>query len=480
MGLKEKLIRRDKYVWELPKETVEGQKVPVILYLSDVLFEQLEEDAIRQAANAATLPGVQKAIYVMPDVHVGYGFPVGGVMATHTKTGIISPGSIGYDINCGVRLIATNLKAIDIAPKIKEIMKEVLKNVPAGVGSTSDIKLSKSQMKEVLVRGAGWAIDYGFGFPEDLQHIEGFGALPNADPDKASKEAYERGSDELGTVGSGNHFVEIQAVETIYDEIAAEKLGIWEGQVVIMVHSGSRGFGHQVCTDYLRIALKARDKYKIKLPDPQLACMPFSSPEGQDYFKAMNAAANYAFANRQIIGFKTANTVRKFLGISWEEFGYRLIYDHAHNIGKVEKHKVNGKELEVVVHRKGATRAFPPHNPEVPPAYRDIGQPVIIPGDMGRASFLLVGQPKSMDMSFGTACHGAGRVMSRRQAKKFVKEVGFEKVIGNLVVVARGKGTIMEEIPQAYKDVTEVVRVIDELGIAKAVAKLKPLGTLKG
>ncbi|WP_461832074.1 RtcB family protein, partial [Aquifex sp.] len=414
------------------------------------------------------------------DVHVGYGFPVGGVMATHTKTGIISPGSIGYDINCGVRLIATNLKAIDIAPKIKEIMKEVLKNVPAGVGSTSDIKLSKSQMKEVLVRGAGWAIDYGFGFPEDLQHIEGFGALPNADPDKASKEAYERGSDELGTVGSGNHFVEIQAVETIYDEIAAEKLGIWEGQVVIMVHSGSRGFGHQVCTDYLRIALKARDKYKIKLPDPQLACMPFSSPEGQDYFKAMNAAANYAFANRQIIGFKTANTVRKFLGISWEEFGYRLIYDHAHNIGKVEKHKVNGREVEVVVHRKGATRAFPPHNPEVPPAYRDIGQPVIIPGDMGRASFLLVGQPKSMDMSFGTACHGAGRVMSRRQAKKFVKEVGFEKVIGNLVVVARGKGTIMEEIPQAYKDVTEVVRVIDELGIAKAVAKLKPLGTLKG
>ncbi|GAB6064996.1 RtcB family protein [Aquifex pyrophilus] len=480
MSLKEKLIRRDKYIWELPEGTIEGQKVPVILYLSDLLFEQLEEDAIRQAANAATLPGVQKAIYVMPDVHVGYGFPVGGVMATHTKTGIISPGSIGYDINCGVRLIATNLKAVDIVPRIKEIMNEVLRNVPAGVGSTSEIKLSKSQMKEVLVRGAGWAIDYGFGFPEDLQHIEGFGALPNADPDKASNEAYARGSDELGTVGSGNHFVEIQAVEAIYDEDAAQKLGIWEGQVVIMVHSGSRGFGHQVCTDYLRVALKVRDKYKIKLPDPQLACMPFSSPEGQDYFKAMNAAANYAFANRQILGFKTANTVRKFLGISWEEFGYRLIYDHAHNIGKVEKHRVNGQEVEVVVHRKGATRAFPPHNPEVPPAYRDIGQPVIIPGDMGRASFLLVGQPKSMEMSFGSACHGAGRVMSRRQAKKFVKEVGLEKVIGNLVVVARGKGTIMEEIPQAYKDVTEVVRVIDELGIAKAVAKLKPLGTLKG
>jgi len=382
--------------------------------------------------------------------------------------------------NCGVRLIATNLKAVDVAPRIKEIMNNMLKNVPAGVGSTSDIKLSKSQMKEVLVKGAGWAVEHGFGFPEDLQHIEGFGALPNADPDKASHEAYDRGSDELGTVGSGNHFVEVQAVEQIYEPEIAEKLDIWEGQVMIMVHSGSRGFGHQVCTDYLRVALKVRDKYKIKLPDPQLACMPFNSPEGQSYFRAMNAAANYAFANRQILGFKAANTVRKTLGISWEEFGYRLIYDHAHNIGKVEKHEVDGRKVEVIVHRKGATRAFPPYNPEVPPAYREVGQPVIIPGDMGRASFLLVGQPNSMKMSFGTACHGAGRVMSRRQAKKYVKEVGLEKVIGNLVVVARGKGTIMEEIPQAYKDVTEVVRVIDELGIAKAVARLKPLGTLKG
>lgn len=382
--------------------------------------------------------------------------------------------------NCGVRLIATNLKAIDIAPKIKQIMNEILRNVPAGVGSTSDIKLSESQLKEVLVKGAGWAVNYGFGFTEDLKHIEGYGALPNADPDKASKEAYERGSDELGTVGSGNHFVEIQAVEEIYDEDTAKKLGLWKGQVTIMVHSGSRGFGHQVCTDYLKVSLKAARKYGIELPDPQLACVPFSSPEGQDYFKAMNAAANYAFANRQILGFKTADTLRKLLGMSWEEFGYRLIYDHAHNIAKVERHKVGNKEVEVVVHRKGATRAFPPYNPEIPPAYRDIGQPVIIPGDMGRASYLLVGQSKSMDMSFGTACHGAGRVMSRRKAKQFVHEQGLEKVLGDLVVVARGKGTIMEEIPQAYKDVSEVVRVIDALGIAKVVAKLKPLGTLKG
>ncbi len=382
--------------------------------------------------------------------------------------------------NCGVRLIATNLRSKDIADRVKEIMQEVLRNVPAGVGSTGDIKLSRSSMEEVLVKGARWAVEHGYGFEEDLEHIESFGALPDADPNKASHEAYERGSDELGTVGSGNHFVEVQFVEEIYDEEVAQKLGIYEGQVTIMVHSGSRGFGHQVCTDYLKVAVRVLPKYGIELPDPQLACMPFLSNEGQDYFKAMCAAANYAFANRQILGFKTANTVRRFLGLSWEEFGYRLIYDHAHNIAKVEDHKVGNRMKRVVVHRKGATRAFPPFNPEVPPAYREVGQPVIIPGDMGRASYLLVGQQGSMEKSFGTACHGAGRVMSRRAAKRFVKEQGLEKVIAGLTVVARGKGTIMEEIPQAYKDVSEVVRVINDLGIAKVVARLRPMGTLKG
>ena len=382
--------------------------------------------------------------------------------------------------NCGVRLIATNLSSAEVAPKIKEIMNEVLRNVPAGVGSTGDIKLSRTSMEEVLVKGARWAIEHGYGFEEDTDHIESFGALPDADPSKASKEAYERGSDELGTVGSGNHFVEIQVVEEIYDEEVAQKVGLREGQVTIMVHSGSRGFGHQVCTDYLKVALSSLPKYGIELPDPQLACMPFLSNEGQSYFRAMCAAANYAFANRQILGFKTANTVRRYLGLSWEDFGYRLIYDHAHNIAKVEEHDVGGRTKKVVVHRKGATRAFPPFSPEVPPAYRDVGQPVIIPGDMGRASYLLVGQPDSMKMSFGTACHGAGRVMSRRKAKKFVKEQSLERVIAGLTVVARGRGTIMEEIPQAYKDVTEVVRVINDLGIAKVVARLKPLGTLKG
>ncbi len=480
MSLKEKLVRKGEYVWEIPAGTVEGQKVPVILYISDALFQHLEEDALRQAVNAATLRGVQKAIYVMPDVHVGYGFPVGGVMATDVETGIISPGSIGYDINCGVRLIATNLHSKDIVPRIKEIMKEILEEIPAGVGSRSKLKLSKSSMREVLTKGARWAVEHGFGFEEDLEHIESFGAIPGADPDKASKEAFERGADELGTVGSGNHFVEIQMIEEIYDEEIARKMGLFLGQVMIMVHSGSRGFGHQVCTDYLKVAVKSLSKYGIKLPDPQLACMPFKSKEGQNYFKAMCAAANYAFANRQILGFRTANTLRKFLGISWEEFGYKLIYDHAHNIGKIEEHKIGNKVKRVIVHRKGATRAFPPHNPEVPPAYRDIGQPVIIPGDMGRASYLLVGQKDAMNMSFGTACHGAGRLMSRRKAKKFVKEQGLEKVIAGLTVVARGKGTIMEEIPQAYKDVSEVVRVIHELGIARMVVKLKPLGTLKG
>jgi tRNA-splicing ligase RtcB len=480
MALKEKILRKGEYVWELPKGSIEGQRVPVVIYVSEELFETLEEEAIRQAVNAATLPGVVKAVYVMPDVHVGYGFPVGGVMATDARTGIISPGSVGYDINCGVRLIATRLRSSEIVPKIKEIMNEILKNVPAGVGSTSDLKLSRSSMEEVLVEGARWAVRQGFGFEEDLKHIEGGGSLPGADPYKASKEAYERGSRELGTVGSGNHFVELQVVEEVYDEETAQRLGLFVGQVTITVHSGSRGFGHQVCTDYLKVAVKAQSRYGIELPDPQLACMPFSSEEGQSYFGAMKAAANYAFANRQILGFKTANTLRKFLGISWEDLGYRVVYDHAHNIAKVERHKVGNRLMEVVVHRKGATRAFPPYSPDIPEDYRDIGQPVIIPGDMGRASYLMVGQPPSMEESFGSACHGAGRVMSRRQAKKFVKERGLEKVIGGLTVVARGKGTVMEEIPQAYKDVSEVVRVIHNLGIAKTVARLRPLGTLKG
>ncbi len=480
MGLKEELVQIQPFVYELPENTVQGQRVPVYFYLSDRLFELLEEDAIRQAANAGTLRGVKKAIYVMPDVHVGYGFPVGGVMATDPEEGIISPGSVGYDINCGVRLIATNLTADKVYLVRRELMGEVLRNVPAGVGSTGRIKLSKSLMEEVAIKGARWAVEQGFGFLEDLEHIESGGALPGADPSKVSKEAYERGSDELGTVGSGNHFVEVQAVDEIYDEEIAERLGLRLGQVCIMVHSGSRGFGHQVCVDYLKTAREALRKYQIDIPDMQLACMPFSSPEGQAYFSAMNSAANYAFANRQILGFLTADTIRRFFGFSWEELGYKLVYDLAHNIAKLERHKIDGKVSKLVVHRKGATRAFPPFNPEVPPAYKELGQPVLIPGDVGRYSFLLVGQGKSMEVSFGTACHGAGRLMSRTKAKEFVKKEGLEKVLGDLVVVARGKETVAEEIPQAYKDVSEVVKVVDRLAIAKLVLKLKPLGTLKG
>jgi len=848
MGLKERLIRRGDYIWVLPEGSEEGQRVPVVLYVSPALFELLEEEALRQAANAAALKGVQKAIYVMPDVHVGYGFPVGGVMATDAEEGIISPGSVGYDINClpegtgvlssfgytfriedfsgqrllglspegirevqpvlhfrkragelirirtllgytlkltpdhpvltksgmteakrlemgasvaiypfkgvayeepqnllllettgssgadaelekcellplstrneklpyllrlmgyiilrgtlrngrlhitcrpeereelvrdldavgfppegnlvlrveseafplllqslgvepgspspeiprwilqlplwmkrlfvagllgagmeelslgspstrllddtgrilmemgisvriwrgvlrlrtradnllrfcetvsfayspvkrkqaflralsmkgeiphllkasgfedtrimphsgdtrsdilwdrvveveeepyegwvydftvrekehnfiaqnfvvsncGVRLIATNLRGKEVEPHIRKLMEEILKEIPAGVGSRGEIRLSRSAMEELLQKGARWAVEHGYGPEEDLAHIESGGTLADADPGKASPEAFQRGSDELGTVGSGNHFVEVQRVEEVYDPETASLLGLELDQVVVLVHSGSRGFGHQVCTDYLKTAVKVLSRYNLKLPDPQLACVPFTSPEGQDYFKAMCAAANYAFANRQILGFRTLLTIKKFFGLGWEDLGYRLIYDHAHNIAKLEEHRVNGKLRKVVVHRKGATRAFPPLNPEVPPAYRSTGQPVIIPGDMGRASYLLVGQDPAMELSFGTACHGAGRLMSRRQAKKLVKERGFESLVGDLVVVARGKGTIMEEIPEAYKDVSEVVRVIHELGIARMVVRLKPLGTLKG
>ncbi len=465
--LKGRLVRRGEHVWEIPAGSFAGQRVPVVFYLNDQLFNLLEEDAIRQALNASALPGVVKAIYVMPDVHVGYGFPVGGVMATDAEEGIISPGSVGYDINCGVRLIATNMRQEDIVPKISGIMNEILRRIPAGVGSRSSVRLTGREMQEVLTEGARWAVDRGFGFEEDLESIESEGAIPGADPSSASKEAYERGSDELGTVGSGNHFVELEVVDKVYDEELAKTLGVEEGQVLIMVHSGSRGFGHQVCTDYLRVALSSHEKYNIQLPDPQLACMPFSSEEGRAYFRAMSASANYAFANRQILGFRTAEVIKNYLGISWEELGYRVIYDHAHNIAKIEEHEVDGDKRKVVVHRKGATRAFP-------------GQPVIIPGDMGRASYLLIGQETSLEESFGTACHGAGRLMSRRKAKKYVKEKGLEKVIEGINVVARGKGTIAEEIPQAYKDVSEVVNVIDELGIAQVVARLRPIGTLKG
>ncbi|MFN3947074.1 MAG: RtcB family protein [Aquificaceae bacterium] len=480
MGLKESLLKVGEFVYKLPENTLQGQKVPVYFYLSDRLFELLEEDAIRQAGNAATLPGVEKAIYIMPDVHVGYGFPVGGVMATNLEEGIISPGSIGYDINCGVRLIATNLTVDKVYPVRKELMQEVLKNVPAGVGSTGKLKLSKSELSQVAREGAKWAIERGFGFEEDLEHIESGGTLLNADPSKVSDFAFQRGSQELGTVGSGNHFVEIQYVDEIYDEEVAKKLGISLGQITIMVHSGSRGFGHQICVDYLKIAKDALKKYNIDIPDMQLACMPFNSPEGQDYFMAMNCAANYAFANRQILGYLTADTLKRFFGLSWEELGYRLVYDLAHNIGKVEEHKVNGKVKKLLVHRKGATRAFPPYNPDVPPAYRDVGQPLLLPGDVGRYSFLLVGQKRSMEISFGSACHGAGRLMSRTKAKEFAKKEGLEKVLSGLVVVARGKGTVAEEIPQAYKDVSEVAFVVHSLGIAKLVARFKPLGTLKG
>ncbi len=467
VNLKEKLIRRDRFTYELPAGTVEGQKVPVVVYISEHLFELLEESAIRQAVNASMLPGVVKAIYVMPDVHVGYGFPVGGVMATDVSEGIISPGSIGYDINCGVRLISTKLEEKDIRDRVESLMNEILKRIPAGVGSTGPIKVDSREMRKVLTDGARWAVEQGFGFDDDLGNIESGGVLPDADPSFASMEAYERGSDELGTVGSGNHFIELQVVEEVYDGSKAGQLGLEKGQVVIMVHSGSRGFGHQVCTDYLKIALSSAEKYGINLPDPQLACMPFESEEGQRYYGAMCASANYAFANRQILGYRTAEVIKNFLGLSWHQLGYRVIYDLAHNIGKVEEHRVNGETKKVVVHRKGATRSFP-------------GQPVIIPGDMGRASFLLVGQEASMEESFGTACHGAGRLMSRRKAKKFVKERGLDKVIEGINVVARGKGTIAEEIPQAYKDVTEVVEVVDGLGIASVVLKLRPIGTLKG
>jgi tRNA-splicing ligase RtcB len=482
-SLKDLLKRVGQYEYVIPAGIVAPNQKPVKVFLSETLLEILEEEALKQAVNAASLPGVAGNVVVMPDVHVGYGFPIGGVMPVDPSEGIISPGAVGFDINCGVRLISTNLDYKEIEKYSENIAKELLRNIPAGVGSTSKMKLSRRQMKEVLRLGAKWAVNMGFGLKEDLEHIEEYGQMPYADPDAVSPTAYERGADELGTVGSGNHFVEIQYVEKVYDRKIAQLLGFREGQIFIMVHSGSRGLGHQIADDYIHLALNVIPKYKLEIPDKNLACMPFHSDEGQRYWKAMCSGANYAFANRQILGWKALISLSKALGIKIDEMGYKLIYDHAHNIAKLEAHKVNGKEKILLIHRKGATRAFPKKRPEIPQSYQDIGQPVIIPGDMGRSSYLLIGESGSLEKSYGSSCHGAGRIMSRKKAKEYIKALGGlnnylkEK---KLKVVAKNKSSIMEEIPEAYKDIEEVIKVVVGENIARPILKLKPIITLKG
>ena len=477
------LRKVDECIWEIPKTG--RMRVPGRIYTNEKLMEALRGDeSPQQVANVAHLPGIVRYSLAMPDIHYGYGFPIGGVAATDPlKDGVISPGGVGFDINCGIRLAATNLSYDEVKERLEELVNLLYHSIPSGVGSSGAIrKLSAKELRELMVKGAQWALEQGFGVPEDLEHTEENGRMDGADPDAVSKRAIERGLDQAGTLGSGNHFLEIGVVEEVYNPALADALGLWKGQVVVWIHTGSRGFGHQVCDDYLQVMQKAVQKYGIDLPDRQLACAPVNSKEGQDYLGAMRCAANYAFANRQIIMDLVRKAWQKAWGISPSELGLRLVYDVAHNIAKIEKHIVDGQERVLCVHRKGATRAFPPGHPEVPEAYREVGQPVLVPGDMGTESYVLVGTQKAMEETFGSTCHGAGRVMSRAKAKKQAKrrDLRAELEKKGIVVRARGWASLAEEMPDAYKDVGAVVDVVHRAGLSRKVARTRPIGVVKG
>lgn len=458
--------------------------VPVTIYADDSLLSKMVTDrTLDQAVNVATLPGVEKHVVVLPDGHEGYGFPVGGVAATDVNEGVISPGGVGYDINCGVRLIRTNLNENDVRQKLKELVNELFRAVPSGVGSEGAFKLSGSELDNVLTEGVKWAIKNGYGFEGDADVCEENGQMKDADPSKVSNMARKRGAPQLGSLGSGNHFLEVQKVDKIFDPEAAKEYGIdHEGQITILIHCGSRGFGHQVCTDYLRVSESALRKYNIQLPDRELACVPNNSPEGESYRKAMYAALNFAWSNRQMITHWTRKTLEKVFNMSESDLDMRLVYDVAHNIAKVEKHKVNGSSKDVVVHRKGATRAFPAGREEIPQKYRDFGQPVLLPGSMGTASWILRGGPKSMELTFGSTAHGAGRTMSRSAAKRSYTAQGVQEKLQSrgIYVKALTREGVVEEAPEAYKNVDAVADVSHKIGIATKVARLVPIGVIKG
>jgi tRNA-splicing ligase RtcB len=478
-----KVERVGPYLWRIPQDAKPGMRVPGLILADDALMAQIRRDAsLEQVANAATLPGIVKASLAMPDIHQGYGLPVGGVVATDADEGVVSPGGVGYDINCGVRLLRTALTEQELLARIDPLVEALFQAVPAGVGSKGRIALGRGDERQLVLHGALWAVERGLGGSEDLERIESNGRLEGADPDSISEKAYERGRNQIGTLGSGNHFLEVQVVEAVYDADTARALGLSAGLVTVMIHTGSRGFGHQVCTDALRVMERAMQKYSIALPDRQLACAPLASPEAQDYLGAMRAAANYAFANRQCLSHWTREVFERVFNRSPASLEMAVVYDVAHNIAKTEEHEVNGRKRRVVVHRKGATRAFPPGHPELPPAYREVGQPVLIPGDMGRYSYVLVGTEASMRETFGSTCHGAGRVMSRTAAVKAARgrRIDRELLDKGIVVRATGRFALEEEMPEAYKDVKDVVEVVDRFGISRKIARMRPLAVIKG
>ncbi len=481
---KNALRKIDNCRWELKPDYKPGMRVPGLLYTDESMLEQIGDDqSPEQVANVAFLPGIVGKSMAMPDIHWGYGFPIGGVAATRVSDGVISPGGVGFDINCGVRLLRTNLTEADIKPRIEQIITRLFTDIPSGIGSEGRIKLKSNQINGVLRNGAKWAVEEGYGEKDDLELTEDGGCLKWADPEQVSERAKKRAIPQLGTLGSGNHFLEIQIVDEIYHPAAAKAFGVEEtGQVLILIHTGSRGFGYQVCDDYLKTMGKAIKKYGIELPDRQLACAPVKSPEGEAYLAAMGCAANYAWANRQCITHWTRQTFADIFGQSPQELGLRMIYDVAHNIAKIEEHEVEGKKLSVCVHRKGATRAFPAGHPAVPARYRKVGQPVLIPGDMGRCSYVAVGTETAMKETFGSTCHGAGRVKSRSAAKRELSsaEVASELKEKGITFKVASKSSLVEEASQAYKDVSDVVRVADEAGISRKVLKARPIGVIKG
>jgi tRNA-splicing ligase RtcB len=481
----EGILRKiDDYRWEIPISYKEGMLVPGLIFASEsMLTHILEENAFQQVANVAFLPGIVGRSLAMPDIHWGYGFPIGGVAATRVKDGVVSPGGVGFDINCGVRLVRTNLTEDEVKPKIGQLVNELFVNIPSGVGSEGKIKVSEKELNGVLVKGSRWAIEKGYGQAEDIIVTEESGGMKGANLDKVSSKAKKRGIPQLGTLGSGNHFLEVEVVDELYDRDAAKAMGIEDlGQVLILIHTGSRGFGHQTCTDYVALLGEAVKRYGISLPDRQLACAPINSPEGQDYLAAMACAANYAWANRQFILHWVRESFMKVFGKSEQELGMRQIYDVCHNIAKIEEYTIDGKKVPLCVHRKGATRAFPAGHPDIPAIYRNLGQPVLIPGDMGRYSYVALGTEVAMKETFGSTCHGAGRVQSRAAAKRSLRGVDVAQALADrgIIVKAGSMASLAEEASEAYKDVSEVVDVTHKAGISLKVARAKPMGVVKG
>lgn len=473
-----KLKKIGKSYYELPQEN--GMLVKGVAFIDDLMAASTEtKDALQQLKNVTYLPGIKGFAAVMPDIHYGYGFPIGGVAATDIKNGVISPGGVGYDINCGVRAVRTNLFKKNVKPRLDRLLTEIYSNVPAGVGSKGSFVLSKKDEKKVIEQGALWAVNKGYGEGLDLEHCENSGCLYKADFADVSARAIERGKEQLGTLGAGNHFLEICYVQEVFDKNAGDAYGIDKDRVIVLLHTGSRGFGYQICDDYLK---KMREKRLFELPDPQLASIYIGDKLGEQYISAMKAAANYAWANRQIITHLIRKSFEAVFKSSYGKLGMSVLYDVSHNIARFERHLVGSEEVMLCVHRKGATRAFPKGNMEVPGDYRDFGQPVIIPGDMGRASFILKGEPGSMSKSFGTTCHGAGRALSRKKALKIARGRNIERELDRkgVMVLSKSQRTLKEEMPEAYKDVSVIVDIVEENGLASKVAKLIPLGVIKG